>query len=98
MIANGSDPYLPIAPPGFRSADSSPQASTRSQRAGLPCAIELNGMIRKECSYCGRDNDEGASFCRECGTATTEPPSEIFIPTPHRAEGVILAWIWDCLV
>ena len=33
----------------------------------------------KTCSYCGRENADDATFCRECGTG--------FVGTPPKTEG-----------
>ena len=47
-----------------------------------------------DCSYCGRENEDVAVFCRECGTSLKETASSIQLVAPHRAAQEILWSTW----
>ena len=49
----------------------------------------------KKCSYCGRENDDDAVSCGECGTSLAEPPAPVRLATPHRMLGEIQQSIWE---
>lgn len=39
----------------------------------------------QKCSYCGRENNDAAYSCIECGTALVQPSTPMALPTAHRA-------------
>ena len=45
----------------------------------MPTTLETK---MKKCSYCGRENADGALFCRECGTDLTELNAEGRVTEP----------------
>jgi hypothetical protein len=58
----------------------------------------------KDCSYCGRDNEDVRQYCRECGTALFVPEMQAMaepvfrtkgkmLPKIRRAAAVLLGWI-----
>jgi hypothetical protein len=49
----------------------------------------------QNCSYCGRENEDVASFCAECGTSLTEPAVQIALTTPHQMMREVQQSIWD---
>ena len=49
----------------------------------------------QNCSYCGRENDDSAVSCSQCGTSLTEPPLHVPLVTPHRMMGHIQQSIWE---
>lgn len=48
-----------------------------------------------QCSYCGRENDNAAAFCCECGSSLSELPSQNPLVTPYRAAKEIQQSIWE---
>ena len=40
----------------------------------------------KSCAYCGRQNDESATYCRECGTAEFEGAVAAAKPVPPKTQ------------
>jgi hypothetical protein len=77
----------------------SPQCQLRRQRRLIPVAHlgrsgQHDAPAMQKCSYCGRDNNDAATFCSECGTSLTEPPTPIPLTTPHRMMGEIQQSIW----
>ena len=49
----------------------------------------------QNCTYCGRENEDAASSCRECGTSLTEPPIQVSLTTPHKMMREVQQSIWN---
>lgn len=49
----------------------------------------------QKCAYCGRENDDVATHCSECGTPVTDKSTTIPLANPHHAIGKAMNMIWD---
>src|SRR5687768_1516020 len=47
------------------------------------------------CSHCGKENDDTAKACRDCGTSLTEPPQTMPLVTPDRMAGEMMTAFWQ---
>jgi len=49
----------------------------------------------QKCSYCGRENEDAATSCVECGTPLSEVQPPFGLVTPHRMLGEVQRGIWE---